>query len=241
MVTMLTDLVSRYDVAAIQLESPGYMGFLHGYHHEIIGADLDEVQQRLLAVSFNPVELEGAREAGIDAERLRARVAALLDGCWNRGVAVKGGDAPSAEAQALFDDAEFGAYVAWQQAQVASLSAAIRDAVKRSSPRTEIRHFASLDGGEAGNALIATGDGILAGYASSEDDALRRADAFKPYGKKIFGMIRAIAPDMTNPAAVAPRVEAWRQSGVDGVDIYNYGLMPGVMWDAVAAALRGDA
>jgi hypothetical protein len=187
------------------------------------------------------VELEGAREAGIDAERLRARVAALLDGCWNRGVAVKEGDAPSAEAQALFDDAEFGAYVAWQQAQVASLSAAIRDAVKRSNPRTEIRHFASLDGGEAGNALIATGDGILAGYASSEDDALRRADAFKPYGKKIFGMIRAIAPDMTNPAAVAPRVEAWRQSGVDGVDIYNYGLMPGVMWDAVAAALRGDA
>ena len=44
LVTMLTDLVSRYEVAAIQLESPGYMGFMHGYHHEIIGADLDAVQ-----------------------------------------------------------------------------------------------------------------------------------------------------------------------------------------------------
>jgi hypothetical protein len=241
MVTMLADLVSRYDVAAIQLESPGYMGFLHGFHHEIIGADLDDVQQRLLAVSFNPVELEGAREAGIDAERLRARVAALLDGCWNRGVAVKDGDAPSAEVQALFDDAEFAAYQAWQNEQVVSLSAAMRDAVRRANPRTGIRHFGSLDGGEAGDALIATGDGILAGYASSEEDARRRAEEFKPFGKKVFGMIRAIAPDMTDPATVAPRVEAWRQSGVEGVDIYNYGLMPGVMWDAVAAALRGDA
>jgi hypothetical protein len=240
MVTMLGDLVSRYDVAAVQLESPGYMGFMHGYHHEIIGADLDTVQQRLLGISFNPVELEGAREAGIDAERLRARVAALLDACWNRGVPVMDGDGPSAEVQAFFDDAEFAAYTAWQNEQVVSLASEIRDAIKAANPKTEIRHFAALDGGEAGDALIDTGDGILTGYAFSEEDARRRAEAFRSYGKPVYGMIRAIAPDMTDPAVVAPRVSAWRESGVDGVDVYNYGLMPGVMWDAVAAALRGD-
>lgn len=241
MVTMIGDLVSRYEVAAVQLESPGYMGFLHGYHHEIMGVDLDDVQLRLLGISFNPAELEGARDAGIDAERLRARVAALLDGCWNRGVPVKEGDGPSAEAQALFDDAELAAYRAWQNEQVVSLSAAIRDAVKQANPTTEILHFGALDGGEAGEALVATGDAVLAGYASSEDDARRRARDFAAFGKPVHGMIRAIAPDMTDPGVVAPRVAAWRESGVAGVDVYNYGLMPGVMWDAVAAALRGDA
>jgi len=241
MVAMLGDLVSRYEVAAVQLESPGYMGFLHGFHHEIIGADLDAVQQRLLSISFNPVEIAGAREAGIDAERLRARVAALLDACWNRGVPVMEDDAPSAEMQALFEDPEFTAYMAWQAEQVASLAAEMREAIKRANPQTEIRHFAALDGGEAGDALIATGEGILTGYASSEEDARRRAEGFKPYGKPVYGMIRAIAPDMTDPDVVAPRLAAWRESGVDGVDVYNYGLMPGVMWDAVAAALRGEA
>ena len=240
LVAMLTDLVSRYEAAAIQLEALGYMGFLHGYHHEIMGADLDPVQQQLLAISFNPVELSGAREAGIDAERLRSRVGDLLDACWNRGVPVMTGDAPTPEVQALFDDAELIAYRTWQADQVISLSQEIRDAVKAANPATQIFHFAALDGSDADARLIATGDGILTGYASSDDDAIRRAEKAKAYGKTVHGQIRAIAPDTTDPAMIAPRMEAWRESGADGVDIYNYGLMPGVMWNAVVGSVTGS-
>lgn len=237
-VTMLTDLVSRYDVSAIQLESPGYMGFMHGYHHEIIGVDLDDVQQQLLGISFNPFEIEMAQVKGIDAEGVRKRIADMLDACWNRGTPVMEGGGPSSDVQALFDDPDFTAYRAWQDDQVISLAREIRSAVNNANPATEIRHFAALNGTQADERLIATGDGILAGYASSDENALARAQKAAPYGKTIHGAIRAIAPDMIDPAAVAPRLDAWRQGGVDSVDIYNYGFMPGTMWDAIATAVK---
>jgi hypothetical protein len=35
-------------------------------------------------------------------------------------------------------------------------------------------------------------------------------------------------------------VSAWHENHVSSIDIYNYGLMPGVMWDAVGDALKGS-
>lgn len=242
LVALVHNLVSRYDVAAIELESPGYMGFLHGYHHEIMGVELDPVQQRLLGISFNPAEIAGAAERGIDAEGLRARVAGLLDACWNRGVPVMDAQGPVVDAAAVLDDPEMHAYLAWQQEQVVSLMGLVRDAIAHSSPATRIRHFASMDASappdDAVRALLETGDAILAGYASSDDDARARAAAVKALGKETWGMIRALAPDMTDPASIGPRVEAWRSAGVEGIDIYNYGLMKKPMLDAVVTAIQ---
>ena len=58
----------------------------------------------------------------------------------------------------------------------------------------------------------------------------------------VFGGLgfRAIAPDTTDPATVEPLVAAWSKSGVEGIDVYNYGLMPGTIWNAVGAALKGE-
>ncbi|HWV22879.1 MAG TPA: family 10 glycosylhydrolase [Thermomicrobiales bacterium] len=239
LVAMIGDLVSRYEVDAIQLESPGYMGFTHGYHHEIVGTPWDPMQEALMSVSFHPAEIAAATKTGIDAEGVRRRVADLLDACWNRGVAVMEDGAPSAGVQALFDDDDYTAYRAWQTDQVISLSAEIREVVKKANQETQIRHFAALDGSEADNRLIATGDGILCGYATSDDDARRRADIARQHGKPIHGAIRAITPDTMSPDEIQPRVDAWRRAGVESIDIYNYGLMPGTNWNAVANALTG--
>jgi len=242
LVAMVRDLVARYEVAAVELESPGYMGFVHGYHHEISGVDLDPVQQRLLGISFNPVEISGAMEGGIDAERLRRRVAALLDACWNRGIPVMDAGGPVAEVSELLEDAEMRAYLAWQQDQVISLMGQVRDAIAHSSPATQIRHFASMNAAaapdESTRALLETGDAILAGYALSENDARARAEAAQALGKETWGMIRALAPDMTDPGQITPRVEAWRAAGVEGINIYNYGLMTESMFQAITAAIR---
>jgi hypothetical protein len=214
------------------------MGFLHGFHHEIIGADLDAVQQRLLSISFNPVEIAGATSAGIDAETVRNRVASALDGCWNRGVALLEGDEPTDAAHAVLNDPELVAYTGWLVDQEISLLEEIRETVKAANPGTTIWHFAALDGSERDRRMVATGDGILGGYAASDQDAIERASRASALGKPARGAIRAIAPDTTDPAIIAPRVEAWTSAGVEGIDVYNYGLMPGVMWDAVGIALR---
>jgi hypothetical protein len=238
LLALVGDLVSRHEVAAIQLESPGYMGFMHGFHHEIIGVELDEVQRELLGISFNPVEISGATDAGINAEGVRAKVAAALDACWNDGVALMADGEPTEAARAVLEDAETIAYRAWLVDQEISLLEELQAVVHEASPDTSIWHFAGLDGSNRDTRLIATGDGILAGYASSADDAVRRAERAAATGKRVRGAIRAIAPDITDPAAIEPLVTGWSGAGVEGIDVYNYGLMPGTIWDAVDTALK---
>ena len=223
---MVGDLVSKYEVEAIELESPGYLPYSHGWHHEINGVALDPERERLLSISFSPQELAAAGEAGIDATRLRDAVAELLDRSWNEGFALSGEDGQHREAEALLSDPDLAAYQRWQDEQVVSLSRAIRETVKAANPNTEIRHFAALDGAAAGTTLLETGDGILGGYASSDADATARVDAVRPFGKRVYGMLRGLPPDTTEAGQISSRIEAWRSAGVDGIDCYNYGFMP---------------
>lgn len=148
------------------------------------------------------------------------------------------GDTPSNEVRALFDDGDYRAYRAWQTDQVISLAEEIRETVKTANPETQIFHFAALDDTDEDNRLIATGDGILCGYASSNEDASRRAKAAASHGKLIRGGIRAIAPDTVDPLVIGQRIDGWRAAGVHGVDVYNYGLMPETHWQAVGDALQ---
>lgn len=238
---LVGDLVSRYDVAAIELESTGYMGFHHDHHHLMYGVEIDDVQAELLSVSFNPSEVEGAKAAGIDVSRVQARIVELLDRCWNLGEAVQVNGAPSANAAALLGDPELAAYRDWQHQQVVSLSAEIRETIHQHSPRTEIRHFAAMAAGERGSidsVLMKTGDAVLAGYAATPDAVATRVAAVAELEMPVWGMIRAIQPEVTNPAQIAPLVEAWRAEGVAGVDVYNYGLMPERTFQALGEALN---
>lgn len=238
LVALLTDVVTRAAVAAVELESPDYLGFAHNFHHEIIGVPLDEAQHRLLGLSFNPAELDRARAEGIDGEGLRRRVADALTAIWT---ATPAGDAG---ARQLLESAELGAYRALRERIVAELLAAARDAVHAASPRTEVRLFAPAaardDSGLTYDALPALAGGVLTGYAPSDEAARRRASELRAVagGKPVYGMVRAIAPDTTDPAEIAPRVAAWREGGVAGIDFYNYGLMTLPTLDAIGAALR---
>jgi len=241
LLAMVEDLVSRHEVAAIELESPGYMGFTHGYHHEIFGVEIDPVQEELLGISFNPVEIASATDVGIDAEGLRGRIAALIDACWNRGIAVQVDGQPSAEVQGVFDDAEFRVYRAWLHEQVVSLSGEIRDVIKGTNPSTRIRHFAAMAAGdntEIDTDLLNTGDAVLAGYAATPDDVATRMAALATVDQPIWGMIRAITPEVVDSEAIAPLVEAWRAAGAAGIDVYNYGLMPERAFTALGNALN---
>ncbi len=244
LVALLTDIVSRAEISAVELESPGYMEFLHGYHHEIIGVPLDAAQQRLLGLSFTPGELERARTAGIDGEDLRRRVAAALSAAWASEPPRPGEETPSGLGEML-DSPELAAYETLRRDIVADLVEELRDAVHAVSPGTEVRLFAALGPAEGAEVrdkrLLGLADGMLAGYAQSDEDAGRRTGELRWLidPKPVYGMVRAIAPDAVQPSQIEPRVAAWRAAGVAGIDIYNYGLMTLPMLAAVGAALHG--
>lgn len=232
-VALLTDLVSQHKVHAIMLETPGYMGFEHGEHHEIIGTKFDAVQQDMMNLSFSDYEIESAMEAGIPAGILRGLTAAVLDASFNQGVKLANADGEPTAAVKQLVNGGLPQYMVWLKQQEMSLANEIREAVQTISPETQIWHFAKLDGDPADAALIATGDVTLAGYASSPENAAERLQDAAQLGRPVRGAIRAIAPDITSPAAVAPLLKAWNDAGAVGVDVYNYGLMNGSIWKAV--------
>ncbi len=224
-VALVSDLVAGREVEAVLIEAPGYLGYTHGWHHEINGVALDAIQEELLSISFSSQEVEAVTATGIDVIRVRDAVASLLDRSWNEGFPLGDPGGTHPEAEALLADPDLRAYRGWQRDQVVSLARELRDAVKTLSPDTEIWHMAALDGSVADPALLDTADRILAGYATSDDDAIAKATALRPLGRKIHGMVRGLPPDTVAPGDLTGRLAAWKTAGVAGVDCYNYGFM----------------
>jgi hypothetical protein len=240
MTALVSDIVSIADVSAIQLESPDYMGYDHGYHHEVTPVPLGdpEIQRDLLALSFNPVEIERAGREGIDAERLRTQVANALDSIWNSE------EDPSPVVDQLLENPDFDRYRQFLHSLNAELLERSRRAIKGASPNVEIRLFAGMASSESIQSLprhiVDNADGLLSGYVPSDEATGERASALKAQsdGKPVFGMVRAIMPDTVRPPDAARRVAAWKDAGVDGIDVYNYGFMTLPTLKAVSDELK---
>lgn len=71
---------------AIEVESIGYLGFLHGYHHEFYGVSLGPFEQSLLALCFCSSCESLATKAGVEMSSLRALVSKTLDHRLNQPI-----------------------------------------------------------------------------------------------------------------------------------------------------------
>lgn len=83
--TALVAAASRYPVAALQLESYGYMGFPHGHHHEKVNMRLAPITQELLGICFCSACSSRAQADGVDAEAVRRAVLLHLDAAMTGG------------------------------------------------------------------------------------------------------------------------------------------------------------
>ena len=126
---MVAEISERYRPDRIELESPDFMGFDHGYHHEKDGLGLLAEDRFLLGVCFCDHCMARARNAGVPAEAARDTVRRLLDDSFSR-------DLPQAvfprfpeDGPAAFaDHADLAQYLDWRREPVASLIREIRQA-----------------------------------------------------------------------------------------------------------------
>jgi len=83
-VALCSDIAERYSILGMTLESPGYLPYAHGYHHEFALVCQNSWLNNYLGLCFCPHCLSQAMDAGIDArglqERVRTRVANYLAG-----------------------------------------------------------------------------------------------------------------------------------------------------------------
>ena len=241
---LVADISRGYRPDRIELESPSFMGFAHEYHHEKDGVGLTPEDDFLLSLCFCPSCLERAAKAGVDGEAARKLVAQWIVETCERAVPERRlADFPAAGLDIFRPWPELHAYLLWRFEPVTSLVAELRETAH---PATKVLIIDLKDGWLGGCDLAALGkvcDGaILCAYdmQPGEVASLLAAGRAALGDEKFLGTgYRLFYPEMDGADLLAAKVKPARAPGVDGINFYNYGLVPAARLDWVGAALSG--
>lgn len=248
-VALCRDVTESHPVSGLSLETPGFLPYVHGYHHEFALMRSNVWLDNLLGLCFSDHSIAGAEAAGVDARRLRDRVrrdvSAYLDADF---------DMPDDMAAAFWladieGDEDLRGYLKYRRDTVTALVAEIRAAVR---PDAEIAVIPSVARPTAGAwyegtdlaALSAAGITIEACFyepgperiAADLFDIRRRIGPDAP----LAGIVRPAHPDLSGPEAVVAALDVLRAGGVEDIGFYNYGHLRRASLEWIARALAAD-
>ncbi len=240
-INLVADLTHGYRPDAVQLESPGFMGFAHEFHHEKDGVGLTAEDDFLMALCFCDACLARAAKAGVDGDAARRTVRTWIAETSERAVPAPRWTDFSARGPDVFAaHPEVHTYVSWRFEPVTSLAADMRQAAH---PASRVHVLDIGNGWLCGSDLAALArvtDGVvMCAYdrnpeAVAADLAAARAavgaDRFLGTGMRVF------YPEMRGPEDLAVRALAAVAAGVEEINFYNYGLIPAARLDWVRAA-----
>lgn len=235
---LVADITHNYRVDSVELETPSFMPYAHGFHHEKDGVGLTPEDDFLLSLCFCPSCLYRAKEAGVDGEAARTVVLALVTESLERDRPAP--RYPEFSPEKLAWIPELAAYIRWRSEPVTSLIAELREAAH---PESRVYLVDGVDGWVCGcdHAEIAKAcDGlILCTYDMSAEKAGASAARGRAVaGDKYLGAgFRVFYPEMQDVEALRQHVRAALTGGADGVNFYCYGLIPKARLDWVRQAL----
>jgi hypothetical protein len=240
--TLVEDLTKTYKPDMVELESPSFMGYEHGYHHEKDGVGLLPEDDLVFSLCFCPSCLSLSTKAGVDGARARETARRFIVETCER-------ETPLARFPRLSQDGidafrshpDLYEYLVWRFEPVTSLVAEIREAADPASLVTVIDLKEGWLGGCDAAALGGACDGLILCAYDMEPPAVAELiaagrEAVGP-DKFLGAGFRLFYPEMKGREAVAERTEAAVRAGADGLNFYNYGLVPAARLDwALAAA-----
>ncbi|HEY7498196.1 MAG TPA: hypothetical protein VH740_06775 [Vicinamibacterales bacterium] len=249
-VALCKDLADNYPVTGISVETPGYLPYAHGYHHEFAMVKPNAWLDGRLGLCFCDRCVANATAAGIDAECVRRNTREEVDAYLSGD-----GDCPSdmAEAFWLSDVASGGAlsrFLEWRCGVVTSLVREIRAAVR---PNATVSIIPSVARPTAGAwyegtdlAALAEAAGIIEACFYEPTAERIRADLFDVQRRlrtrgKLRGILRPGFPDLQSRGELVAAAEALRDAGVSEIAFYNYGHLrrANLAWIADALAVFG--
>lgn len=239
--TLVEDISRAYRPDIIELESPCFMGFAHGYHHEKDGVGLQPEDEFLLSLCFCPSCMARAARSGADGVAARAAVRRWLVEMAERPVPKpRWPDFPARGIETFRGFPDFYDYLNWRFEPVTSLVAEMRD---RADPASKIVVIDGPEGWRDGCAWEALGrvcDGLL---LCAYDMEPGRVGEFIAAGRAALGPdkflgagLRVFYPEVTGADALTGKVLAAKAAGADGINFYNYGLIPASRLDWVRQA-----
>ena len=254
------DIGSR-GVQAILLESIGYHGFDHGYHHERSFVPLSPAIRFLLSLCFCE-HCEAALAAqGVAVANVRRFVQATVGQVFD-GIPSPVEDLPvEREALGALADGALGQLLDARQTIVSALVAEIGAAVSASGPAQALAmdmsgaalgyatgapsgalaHTRAWEDGLDLRAVAQACNGLIV-LAYARDPARVAADlaAYRqllPPATRLAVGVRPMPPDCLTAADLTSKVAVLRDQGVDTMDAYHYGLMRLLHVDWVGQAL----
>ncbi len=247
-VALCADIADRYPLRGLVLETPGWLPYAHGYHHEFALIGSNPWLDANLGLCFCPSCLAGAASSGIDAEGVRRRVAARIDG-YLRAPRDTPADIGQCWIQAdLVSDRDLAPFLRWRQSVVTALVQRIRAAVRRDAELFVIpsvrRPSASgwLEGSDL-PALAAAADGLEICFyepswqrAAADFGEVRRRVGADP---AIRCVLRPAPPDSQEEGEFARTVAELDREGAAGFAFYNYGHVRRANLDWIGRALGG--
>ncbi len=246
-VALCKDVSERHPVMGLSLETPGYLPFAHGYHHEFALDRPNAWLDAQLGLCFCEHCRIGAGSAGIDAAVLQARVRAGVESYLASDF-----DLPDDMAAAIWladveGDAELSAFLRWRCDVVTRLVREIRAAVRTDCTLAVLPSVERPTGGAwyEGSDLAA-----LAGAAGTieacfyEPSAERiAADAWdvkrRVNGNGLLrGVLRPAFPDLESRDALVAAAVNLQNAGITDIGFYNYGFLRQRGLDAIPHAIR---
>jgi hypothetical protein len=238
--TLVRDLTRNYKPEVVQIESPGFMGYDHGYHHEKDGVGLTPEDDFLLSLCFCDACVQRAARAKVDAKAAQRTVRAWIEESAAREVpSPRWPDFAQRGPDIFRDHPDVEAYVLWRFEPVTSLVTEIKAAADPAS-RIDVID----DGWRSGSdlpALAKVCDGILfCAYdrapAAVQADAAAVRTMLRRQCRLGVGM-RLFYPEMKEAKDIVERTRAAIAAGATEIHYYNYGLVPAARLDWVRAAV----
>ena len=230
-VNLCADLADRYDIGRVVLETPGWLPFDHGFHHEFFLLPLDRYAKTLFALCFADSTKRAAEAAGIDADRLQARARALLERYLAAELAVPEAVASAWWEAEIIGDPEWARFLNWRCRVVADLVAAVRTELPADTTLAVIptvqRPTAGcwIEGSDL--AMLAAAADVLevpAYYPSAEEAFVNAWDVRARVGDApLHFIMRPGHPDLANGAEVVAAARRLKEVGLAGLAFYNYG------------------
>jgi hypothetical protein len=239
---LVEDVTRSYRPDLVELESPSFMGFAHEYHHEKDGVGLMPEDIFLLSLCFCPSCLARSKNAGIDSAAARQTVRRwIAESCERATPAPRFANFPAGGLETFRPYPELYDYLLWRFEPVTSLVAEIRE---RANPTTKVVVIdfknSWLDGCDpAAFGKVADG-AVLCAYSMTPDEVTALvAAARKMLGRDNFLAVglRVFYPEVGSPEDLTARARAAVLAGADGINFYNYGLVPAARLDWVQAAV----
>ncbi len=246
---LCADLSDRYGVSGLSLETPGFLPFRHGFHHEFSLTPMNAWQETLLALCFCDHCKAGAGGAGIDVGGVQSRVAQAISAYLESDVAPEPDMAAAWLLADIVADGDLTAFLRWRCDQVTALIREIRDAVRDDATIAVIPSVnrpssaAWLEGSDL-EALAQTADVLEVPLYEPSPERVRTDlwDVRRRVGTaaRLRAILRPGPPDASSGAQVKACVDAVRAAGVSDIAFYNYGHLRESSLHWMRDALAGE-